>query len=289
MTRRRLLGLFSALLGCLPLPALATETLTWLIRDLPPLTIFEGPQKGQGAIDQLLPLLMQRLPEYQHKILRVNRARGLQMLQAQSLACDPTMLWTAERAKWVAYSHLAFSIVSNGVVVRQDRRDTLTAFVAHDKVDLSALLMDERTRLGVVAERSYGSFIDGVLERTDTHNRVLHYGNDALGSLLQMQRLGRLEAVLGYWTEIRYHALQQRIGPLTLAFYPIAGSSPYQRIHIGCSDTSAGHIALEHINRVLGELPQNQLLHSYAAWLDPGLRTQYLIDHPLFYQNATTP
>jgi uncharacterized protein (TIGR02285 family) len=289
MARRWLLGLCAPLLGVLPPSAQAADTLTWLIRDLPPLIIFDGPQKGHGAIDELLPMLMARLPEYQHKILHVNRARGLQMLQASALTCDPTMLWTAQRAKWVVYSRPAFSIVSNGVVVRRDRGDVLAPLVAQQRVDLSALLLDKRARLGVVAERSYGAFIDDVLEHTDANNRVLHYGNDALGSLLQMQRLGRLEAVLGYWTEIRYHALRQGIDPLTLAFYPIAGSAPYQRVHIGCSDTPQGHHAIEHINQVVGELPQAQLLHAYATWLDPTLRAQYLIDHPQFYQDAPTP
>lgn len=286
MLRRWLLGLCGPWLVCLPLASQAAETLTWLIRDLSPLTIFDGPQKGQGAIDELLPMLMERLPEYRHKVLHVNRARGLQMLQAPAFTCDPTMLWTAERAKWVVYSRPAFSIVSNGVVVRQDRREVLAPLVAQERVDLTAILQDDHTRLGVVAERSYGAFIDGVLEHTDAHKRVMHYGNDALGSLLQMQRLGRLEAVLGYWTEIRYHALHQGIDPQALAFYPIAGATPYQRIHIGCSDTPQGHQAIQRINQVVGELPQAQLLHAYAAWLDPALRAQYLHDHPLFYQDA---
>ena len=38
--------------------AVAKERLTWLLRDLPPLTIFEGSRKGQGAVDQLLAQLI---------------------------------------------------------------------------------------------------------------------------------------------------------------------------------------------------------------------------------------
>ena len=63
MTRRWLLHLCAPLLALLPLPTQAAQTLIWLVRDLPPLTIFEGPQKGQGAIDELLPMLMEHLPE----------------------------------------------------------------------------------------------------------------------------------------------------------------------------------------------------------------------------------
>jgi len=46
------------------------ETLIWLKRDLPPLTIFDGPKKGQGVIDQLLPLLIAGMPQYQHSTNR---------------------------------------------------------------------------------------------------------------------------------------------------------------------------------------------------------------------------
>lgn len=289
MTRRWLLHLCAPLLGLLPLPTQAAQTLIWLVRDLPPLTIFEGPQKGQGAIDELLPMLMEHLPEYQHQIQHVNRARGMQMLQAPSLTCDPTLLWTPERTQWIVYSGQAFPVVSNGVVVRQQNREVLAPFIVQGKVDLDAMLRDKSTRLGIIAERSYGPFIDGMLQQGDTHNRVMHYGTDALGSLLQMQRLGRLESVLGYWTEIRYHALRQGIDPEGLAFYPIAGTAPYQHIHIGCSDTPEGREVMARINQLLGNLPQAQLLRSYASWLDPALREQYLLDHSRFYEEVPTP
>ena len=97
---------------CLALTSLAgqaaeaRERLLWLVRDLPPFTIFEGPAKGQGVIDQLLPMLITRMPEYDHSIIRVNRARGLQMLQEPSFTCDPTLLWTPERARYVHFLSL---------------------------------------------------------------------------------------------------------------------------------------------------------------------------------------
>lgn len=136
--------------------------------------------------------------------------------------------------------------------------------------------------MGATAERSYGPVIDEQLKHADARTLALHYGNDALGSLLQMQRRGRLEAVLGYWPEIRYHALQQRIASDDLSFYPIKGSLPYQRTHIACSDTALGRHAIERIDQVLRDIPQEQVQQSYAAWLDPVMREQYLRDNPRF-------
>jgi uncharacterized protein (TIGR02285 family) len=104
-----------------------------------------------------------------------------------------------------------------------------------------------------------------------------------------MQRLGRLKAVLGYWTEIRYQAAQQGIDPQDLVFYPIKGTARYQRIHIGCSDTPMGREAITHINRELQNIPQETLRQSYANGLDPLMREQYLKDNPRFFSETPLP
>jgi len=58
-TRRSLwAGLIASLmLGWAP-ASQAAPTLIWLLRDLPPLTVFHGPQKGQGVIDKMMPDLI---------------------------------------------------------------------------------------------------------------------------------------------------------------------------------------------------------------------------------------
>ena len=283
------LCLTATLVGGLPLPAHAADTLIWLLRDLPPLTIFEGPRKGQGALDQLLPMLIERMPEYQHQVLHVNRARGTQMLREPSFTCDPSLLWTPERAKYVVFSKQAFLVVSNGVTIRRSQQDAMSPYISEGHFDLQAFLDAHKARVGAIAERSYGPVIDERLKYADAHKLALHYGNDALGSLLQMQRLGRLEAVLGYWPEIRYHALQQSIASEDLSFYPIMGSAPYQRTHIGCSDTPQGRQAIDRINQVMREIPLEQVQQSYASWLDPLMRERYLQDNPSFFQDAPEP
>ncbi|KAF1026732.1 MAG: hypothetical protein GAK37_02601 [Pseudomonas sp.] len=274
------------LLSLWPLSVQANDTLTWLLRDLPPLTIFEGPQKGQGALDELLPMLVERLPEYRHQVQRVNRARGMQMLREPSFTCDPSLLLTAARARYIVFSRQAFVVVSNGVMIRRSQQDAMAPFIADGQFDLQAFLGTHKTRLGVIAERSYGPGIDEQLQQAVPEKLAPHYGNDALGSLLQMQRLGRLEAVLGYWPEIRYQALLQGIDPQDLAFYPIKGSAPYQLTHIGCSNTAQGRQAIERIDQALRDIPQHELQQSYASWLDPVTREHYLRDNPTFFQDS---
>jgi uncharacterized protein (TIGR02285 family) len=263
--------------------------LIWVVRDLPPLTIFEGPKKGQGVIDQLLPLLIAGMPQYQHSVLRVNRARGLQMLHEPSLICDAALNRSKERERWIAFSIPVFQAMSNGLAVRRVDREVLTPFIKNGEVDLAALLASGREKLGIIAERNYGDYLDALLRQAPADALTLHYGNEALGSLLQMQRLGRLRLLLGYRPEIRYQAELQGISKDDLQFYPIRGTEKYLSGYIGCTDTPEGRQAITEINQVLRTLPHERLNEAYAAWLDPQSRTAYLEETRAFFQQQAAP
>ncbi len=272
----------------LPAWAQAKPTLIWLLRDLPPLTIFEGPKKGQGVIDQLMPMLIAGMPQYEHTLMRVNRARGIQMLHEHPFACDPSLIWNKERAQWIAFSIPAFRAVSNGLVVRQKDREVLAPFISDGEVDLSAFLANSDRKVGVVAERSYGEYIDGLLRQAPGGALTPHYGNDALSSLLSMQRLGRLQVVLGYWPEIRYQARQAQIAEDELEFFPIRGSGKYISGHVGCTDTTQGRQAISEIDQLLRTLPHEHLDQLYADWLDPERRQDYLEQARIFFKQQAT-
>lgn len=247
--------------------------------------IFEGPKKGQGIVDQILPLLIAGMPQYEHTLMRVNRARAMQMLREESFTCDPSLVWTKEREQWIAFSIPAFRAVSNGLVVRREDRAQLDPFLIDGEVDLAALLASGQKKIGVVAERSYGQVLDTLLKLAPPDALAPHYGNDALASLLQMQRLGRLQMVLGYWPEIRYQANREHIADDQLEFYPVKGTGKYLSGHIGCSGTVQGRKAIQEINELLRTLPHERLDKLYAEWLDPERRNDYLKEAKAFFEN----
>ncbi len=282
------IGVFCMLLalGTWPQVSQARNTLIWVLRDLPPTTIFEGPQKGRGVIDQALPVLMASLPEYDHQIVHVNRARGMQMLREQPFVCDPALMFNLQRAQWIAFSITSFRVFSNGLAVRRKDRDGVQPFIHDGQIDLRALLASAPHNVGVVAERSYGEQIDSLLAQAPPGALMAHYGNSAIGNLLQMQRHGRLKALIGYQPEIRFQAQQQGIDPNELEFYPIQGMPKYQSVNVGCSNTAQGRQAVERINRALLELRPDTLLELYAQWLEPSLREQYRSDALAFFHDA---
>jgi len=274
---RRALAMVMLLWGLAVWPAAqAKETLVWLLRDLPPLMIFDGPRKGQGVIDQLLPELIAGMPQYSHSVLHVNRARALQMLSEPSFTCDAALNWSKEREQWIVFSMPVFRAMSNGLAARRADHALLAPFIKNGEIDLAALLASGREKLGVIAERNYGDYLDGLLKQAPADALTVHYGNDALGSLLQMQRLGRVQVLLGYRAEIRYQAQQQGIADDELQFYPIFGTGKYLSGYIGCSDTPQGRQAIVEINQLLRAMPTQRLSEAYAAWLDPQSRDDYL-------------
>lgn len=238
------------LLGWVP-GSQAAPQLTWLLRDLPPLTVFYGANKGQGVIDQMMPVLMASMPQYQHVVVKVNRARALQMLEEQSLACDPALIWNPVRASSIVYSIPVAVLHSNGMVVTREHQELIEPFIHEQKVDLQGLLKARALKLGVIGKRSYGEWTDNQLSQSPESQLVIHYGNDPLGSLLQMQHVGRIQALLGYWPEIQAKADEQGLSAESLKFYPIQGAPDYQSIFIGCADTPEGREVIRSINAVL--------------------------------------
>lgn len=190
--RRLWAGLITALFLAWAPGSQAAPTLIWLLRDLPPLTVFHGPQKGKGIVDQVMPALIAGMPQYQHVIMRVNRARALQMLEEPSLTCDPALIWNPARALSIVYSEPVAIMHSNGMAILRENQHLIEPFVHDDKVDLPGLLKAQTLKLGVIAKRSYGVLIDSQLKLSPPGQIVMHYGNDPLGSLLQMQHAGRM-------------------------------------------------------------------------------------------------
>jgi uncharacterized protein (TIGR02285 family) len=264
----------------------AQQTMVWLLRELPPLTIFEGAQRNQGAVDKTLALLIKSLPQYDHVIQRVNRARAMQMLQEPGLRCDPTLLWTPERAKFIAFSVPTVVTFSNGLVVRPADRAQFAPFMEGGEVDLDALLHSGKLKVGMVAERSYGPFIDQILKQAPPEALSPHYGNDAVSSLMQMEQRGRLQGLIGYLIEARYLARQEGMSADEFTFIPIKGVEKYQYNHVGCSDNPDGRQAISRIDPVIETLRLLTLPQFYASWLDPDSREDYLEDAKTFFSDS---
>jgi uncharacterized protein (TIGR02285 family) len=220
------------------------------------------------------------MPEYDHSIVRVNRARGIQMLQ-NTFTCDPTLLWTPERANTCIFPpRWACSVA--GWCAQAGRWWPL---LDGQQVEPASLADKTRLKLGIVAERSYG--------RRSTHlapaarqRLSRHYGNDATASLLQMQQLGRLRLVLGYWPEVRYLIQQQGGSLATTSFYPIRAWTATSSC-MWAARTPKGREAIAHIDQLLPACAGHPA-RPVRPLAGPGTARDYL-QTGAFLRGATAP
>lgn len=259
--------------------ALAAESkprLMWMIRDLPPFNILEGPLKNEGIADNMLRLLQAKLPQYQHVLVVANQARSKQMLSSGALVCDSGMLKSPEREQIMYFSIITLGLQTNGVMIRKQDEQELAPFIDNGQFDLPAFVAADQYSLGTLVGRSYGPQIDAELAKLKADKRVVHYGIEASRSLLRMQQHGRITAVLGYGPELRYNGEMEQMDLEQLSFYPIKGAPPYLMGYVGCSKTPAGLQAIERINKAIRELRQGEIVQLYANWLDKRSRSAYL-------------
>ncbi|MCY1448213.1 hypothetical protein D9M71_648680 [compost metagenome] len=169
-------------------------------------------------------------------------------------------------------------------MLRKESQALVTPYLDGQEVDLHGLLSKTLLKLGVVAERSYGTQIDAILRQLPDTAFSRHYGNEATANLLQMQQLGRLRMVLGYWPEVRYLIEQQGGSLADYQFHPVQGVNRYQFLHVACSNSELGREAIAHIDQLLPSLRRDVLPGLYARWLDPALREHYLEESRRFFE-----
>ena len=61
--------------------------------------------------------------------------------------------------------------------------DVLAPFIKDGEVDLADLLASGSEKLGIIAERNYGEYLDGLFKQAPADALPPHYGNYALGRL----------------------------------------------------------------------------------------------------------
>lgn len=275
------------LLRCLLLLALTSFTslavhaeskprLIWMIRDLPPFHILDGPLKNQGIADNTLRLLQAKLPQYQHVVSVANRARTEQMFSSGALVCDSGSLKSPGREQLMYFSITTLGLQNNSVMIRKQQEQELAPFIDNGQFDLQAFIAADRYTIGTVVGRSYGPVIDAELATLSADKRVVHYGVEASRSLLRMQQHVRITALLGYGPELRYNGELEQLELEQLSFYPIKGAPPYLMSYVSCSKTPEGLLAIKRINKAVRELRQGEIVQLYANWLDTRSRAAYL-------------
>lgn len=183
----------------------AKEKVIWATENFPPYYIDNGPGQNTGIADVISMLLQKELPEFEHKnqllpALRIRkRLNDGEKMVSVSFIKDRSMLPYAQ------YSVATLLVPAMEITLRRQ--------VWEDKwksapiISLEKLLSDGGT-VGIAEQRRYGKKFDALLldkKRfpSGTSDRV----GDHYQGLAEMVALRRVDATIGYSSELRYAQL----------------------------------------------------------------------------------
>ena len=236
----------------------------------PPFFIHEGPYKGQGYEDLITNILIEKLPQYDHKHMQANISRHYQQWKQGENACSVGMFKTPERLEFTYFSIPSVFTLPTVLIIHKDRFE---AFGGKKSISLARLLKDGKLVIGRSNNRSYGIEIDTALNTYGTKQNIFSYEGPELSlNLFKMLQAGRIDALPGLPEEAMYLAetmgIREQIMTLSVEENQVNKESWLS--YVACSKTEWGKQAIENINKALLEQrPTEQYRAAYERWLDP--------------------
>jgi uncharacterized protein (TIGR02285 family) len=248
------------------------QAVHWYYNDFPPYFITSGSYQGMGSGDQQMKILIQRLPQFRHERVLASHSRAVEMMKGQTNVCHTALFKTPERAAEMEYSVPILQNLSNGFITLRTRFNQLKPFLDEQgQLRLNDFLNDGTYRVGIVAGRSFGAGVDGVLKKhLGQKSVVVVTSNDGLASrLLKLITQREYDAVISYSYELQYVVRHLKLNPRDFVFIPIVEQVPLQPIYVACSKSEFGKQVIAAINLALSDSSTKHDIESaYRFWLD---------------------
>lgn len=248
----------------------AKEPLAWMEAVAPPFFIHEGAYKGQGYEDLITDILVESLPQYDHRHMQANISRHYQQWKQGENACSVGMFKTPERLEFTYFSIPSVFTLPTVLIIHKDR---FAAFGGNKSVSLTKLLQDGKLVIGRSNNRSYGIEFDTALNTYGNKKNIFSYEGPELSlNLFKMLQAGRIDALPGLPEEAMYLAETMGIRDqiMTLSVEENQANKENWLSYVACSKTEWGKQAIESINKaLLAQRPTEKYRAAYERWLDP--------------------
>jgi len=272
-----LLLAFILVVGCVfPGLSCAKDAITWMEAVAPPFFIHDGTLKGQGYEDLVTDILEHQLPQYDHEMVLANIARHYSNFQHGEKVCTVGFFKTPEREEFAYYSIPSFFTLPTVLIIKKEH---FAKFGGKKIITLNDMFINENITIGIAKDRSYGKYIDEIIEPYKEQNNVVELAKQDLAqTFFKMLLADRIDALLGFPEEAMYIAEQagarDKIMTLTIA----ENQKGYDGwlSYVACSKNDWGKKAIENINHVLlQERPTDQYRGAYERWLDESSLEDY--------------
>jgi uncharacterized protein (TIGR02285 family) len=263
------------LLMMLVVPAYATDEMPlieWFVSRSPPLTIVKGPFHNQGYGDAVYRQIRNKLEDYGHERRIVPLGHGQNAIMHHDNVCAYDLLKTAKRAKYMIFSKPLYSVLPLGALSLADH-DISAMLDNQGYFMLSKLAQSDNFLLGLAANRSYGAMLDKRLKKLEEGGaKVTRLGNNLATGLINMMRLKRVDASLGYAVEAFYltlndNRLSEGKPRVQVLYHPIKGQPALLTGHVGCNRSEFGQRIITAINQRLDNNDSDIISQAYQRWL----------------------
>jgi uncharacterized protein (TIGR02285 family) len=254
----------------------AARLITWNLVDWPPFYLLKDGQApasvdelGEGAIDGFLRLVLQRLPQYQHRFVVLNGPRAEVERKAGLGLCSASSMRTPERLQ-ERYFTPAMPTVQLQLVTQRKRAAELSGSRgSRGSVSLRELLSRGDVQGVVLAKRHYGPELEPLLKDAPQVRTIVA---PKAANLLAMLEVGRMDFTLEYPMVVAHHQAMQRPGraaPLQSLPIEEAGEPPVG--YFSCNRNAWGRAVIADLDKALREVAALPgVAHLYERWLTPG-------------------
>ena len=253
---------------------------------MPPYMIQTGPFQGQGYADIIQRLIQDKLPEYEHHRLYTNVVRHFDMFRRGDKVCSIGLYRTPQRESFLHFSIPSMLTMPPVLIIRSDK---LPSFGSVSHCSLVEILHDEKFRLGLSKDRSYGKILDREIARYANRPNLIRFSGQELGeNYLKMLMLDRLDGLLGLPDEAVFRAEQMGIRDKIATLMIKENQENYEGwlCAIACPQTPWGIGVIDKINQVLVQIrPSAPYRQAYERWLDKKSLKQY----QTIYDNVFLP
>lgn len=260
--------------------ATTPTTIHWLMVDLAPFRLLNGPEQGKGSSDQMEKMLIKLLPQYQHKSRFTSfERRELLHADTSTLYCSFSVLGTKKRKETMELSipsgvvmHIALATLSNSPLSQHLRQQT-------GPVDLAQLLNQHQFTGLLEKGRSYAPAIEQALKNP---NALLAQRSFTENNPVDLLLAGRVDFLIDYPHRISYLQSSSKQPHFDLDYFPVAGAEQRDATYVACSKHPKAKEVIEQVNQQLLTLWADQdYLRQMLSWYDDENKQQLqqLIQH----------
>ncbi|WP_155419350.1 hypothetical protein [Chromobacterium subtsugae] len=253
------------------------NTIRWQMPGNPPVTITDGPDKGQGYADVFLRYFIERAPEYNSVIERASLARVSGLMKQGEHVCQPSLLKTVEREAYMEFSDPVEFVLPYYIVMRSDRTARLKAYRDADgAIDIARLMHDLSLTTVRQEMRGYPPVVLSAFTAAAGQKNILQTSADDVGPFSQLAS-GWVDYIIAYPDEVYWFARHLKL-PTSIKFvyFPIASHPKYTIGYAACTKGAWGRKIVKRVNEIVAKAGRRPpWIDAEARLLDPEAAKRY--------------